>query len=227
MEEKIWFIINEGQVTGPYSQTEAETKISTAKDPQIWGRGHGEWMPVSRWRQNLKNLPKKSSVDEKQQTKWKIRFEGKEINPLNYSELISFLKTQTDLTLIDICPEQNTQWKEVYAFPEIVDAIGICRRSHPRVPIVGKLVCKGPQGELTCRVISISEGGLGINDAKNMKMGERFKATLTSPNLLITINCECEIIYVGSDGYAGLRFIRLPTEFKSSLIEYINKFATA
>lgn len=228
METKIWFILSEGQVAGPFNNAEAETRLNSAKDPQIWGRGQTEWMTASRWRQSLKDI---LTADKQKPAKteriWKVRIEGAEKAPLRYPELISFLKTLPDLSAVDLTPEDSNSWKEIYAFSEITKDLGISRRSHPRVPIVGKLTCESSKGDFTCRVISISEGGLGINDAKDFKIGERFKATLTSPNLFVTINSVCEVVYVGNDGYAGLRFVGLPTEFKSSIIEYVNKFATA
>lgn len=227
MEPKIWFILSDSQVTGPYDSTEIEARLSSAKDPQVWGRGQSEWMNISRWRQFVKS----SSAAETQQPKahgtWKIRFEGTEQPSLKYPELISYLKTLTDFSVVDVCSEGSSAWKEIYAFPQLTADLGISRRTHPRVPIIGKLVCKHPKGELTCRAISISEGGVGVNDAQDLKLGERFKVTLTSPNLYTTINTTCDVVYVGNDGYAGLRFVGLPTEFKSSIIEYVKKFATA
>lgn len=185
-------------------------------------------MTVSRWRQSLKSsLDSENSPQTKTQTSWKVRVNGKEKTPLKYPALIAYLKTLTDFSAVDICPEGNSAWKEIYAYAQITEELGISRRSHPRVPIIGKLVCERPQKELTCRAISVSEGGLGVNDAQDLKIGERFKATLTSPNLFVTITTSCEVVYVGNDGSAGLRFIGLPTEFKSSIIEYVNKFATA
>lgn len=223
---KIWFILSEGQVNGPFDQDEIETRLPTAKDPQIWGRGQSEWAAPTRWHQILKELGAATPPSNEIQVLWKVRVEGQEKNPLKYSELISYLKTLKDFSAVDISHD-NGPWKEVYSVPRVVEDLGISRRSHPRVPIVGTLACESPKGSFSCRVISISEGGLGINDAKNLQIGERFKATLTSPNLFITINTTCEVVYVGNDGYAGLRFLGLPDEFKSSIIEYVNKFATA
>jgi len=224
---KIWFILTEGQVNGPFDQDEIETRLASAKDPQIWGRGHAEWMTPSKWRQIVKEITATIPGSAQPQGVWKVRVEGREKSPMKYPELISFLKTMTDYSAVDISPEGSSSWKEVYAVPRVVEDLGISRRSHPRVPIVGTLKCESPKGEFTCRVISISEGGLGVNDAQNLQIGERFEGTLTSPNLFVTINSTCEVVYVGNDGYAGLRFIGLPTEFKSSIIEYVNKFATA
>ncbi len=226
-QAKIWFILSEGQVKGPHDQSEIETLLVSAKDPQIWGRGMPEWLTPSRWRQNLKNIQAPPANSPEAEEIWHVRIEGKEKNPFKYSELIPFLKTLTDFSAVDVRHGTNAAWKEVYAVPRVVEALGISRRSHPRVPIVGTLDCKSPQGDFTSRVISISEGGLGINDAKNLQIGQKFKATLTSPNLFSSIDTTCEVVYVGNDGYAGLRFIGLPAEFKNSIIEYVNKFASA
>ncbi|WII71024.1 PilZ domain-containing protein [Bdellovibrio sp. 22V] len=226
-DPKIWFILSEGQVTGPYSHEEVESRLPNTKEPQIWGRGQSEWMTPSRWHQALQdttNVATRPAAEN--QGIWHVRVEGQQKAPLKYNELISYLKTLTDYSAVDIRPDSNPAWKEVYSVPRVVDDLGISRRSHPRVPMVGTLVCQGPKGEFKCRVISISEGGLGVNDAQNLQIGERFEATLTSPNLFVTINATCEVVYVGNDGYAGLRFVELGEEFKSSIIEYVNKFTT-
>ncbi|HWU44210.1 MAG TPA: PilZ domain-containing protein, partial [Bdellovibrio sp.] len=190
---------------------------------QIWGRGHTEWMNLERWRQYLREAPSTKSEDLNSQP-WKIRVDSVEREPMRYSDLISYLKTLNDFSTVDLS-YMNSGWREIYAFQKVVEELGISRRSHPRVPIVGTLEITRPEGNLSCRVISISEGGLGINDAVNLHIGERFSAVLTSPNLYVTINAGCEVVYVGDDGYAGIRFTGLPEEFKSSIIEYVNKFA--
>lgn len=227
MNPKIWFILSEGQVTGPFDQEEIESRLNSAKEPQIWGKGQSEWMNPTKWRQSLRELKKTAPPMSEDLGIWKVRIEGKETGPMKYKDLISFLKKLTDYSTVDICEDSGgSMWREIYAVPRVADDLGISRRSHPRVPIVGTLKCDSDtKGKFTCRVISISEGGLGINDAKDLQIGETFEATLTSPNLFVTITSTCEVVYVGHDGYAGLRFVGLPTEFKSSIIEYVNKFA--
>ncbi|MDG0816613.1 PilZ domain-containing protein [Bdellovibrio svalbardensis] len=225
MNLKIWFILNEGQVTGPFNPEEIESKIANLSgQPQIWGRGHAEWMTPGKWRQFIKEFhPLKNETDSQQL--WKIRIDGIEKSPMKYSDLITLLKSIKDFSTVDLS-FADSGWKEIFSFQKIVDDLEISRRSHPRVPIVGTIVCESEQGEFSCRVISISEGGLGINDAQKLKIGERFNGTLNSPNLYVTINSICEVVYVGADGYAGVRFVGLTEEFKSSIIEYVNKFAT-
>ena len=228
-QAKIWFILSEGQTNGPFEPDEVEQQLLSLKEPQIWGRGHSEWMNPTRWRQILKeagHIPKATTASpDKPQGLWRVRVHGEEKQPLRYSELVTYLKGFNDLSPIDVYPEAGDAWKEVYAIPRLVEELGISRRSHPRVPIVGTLTYEIPQGETSCRVISISEGGSGINDAQGMQIGSHFQGTLTSPNLYVTITSGFEVVYVGADGYAGLRFIDLPDEFKSSVIEYVNKFS--
>lgn len=223
---KIWFILHEGQVTGPFEPAEIETKVASLNEAQIWGRGHGEWMPPVRWRQIIKEIaPAGPALDGSKM--WRIRVDGKPQDVMKYTELMSALKAIKDFTTVDVSSDGGQTWKDVYSVQKIVDDLGISRRSHPRVPIVGTLTFENDRGEsLKCRVISISEGGLGVNDAESLQIGQKFYATLTSPNLYVTVTTSCEVVYVGSDGYAGLRFVGIPEEFKSSIVEYVNKFAT-
>ncbi|WP_413293966.1 PilZ domain-containing protein [Bdellovibrio sp. HCB185ZH] len=225
---KIWFILNEGQVTGPFEPEEVESQVASFKEPLVWGRGQGEWDTPAKWRTKIKDLPPSTPAGDQSKV-WMTRIEGK-INkePMKYADMIVALKKLTDLSQVDISTDGGKTWKEVYALQQVVDDLGISRRSHPRVPIVGTLEFEPSETAppLKCRVISISEGGLGINDAEGLQIGQKFFATLTSPNLYQTITTTCEVVYMGNDGYAGLRFVGLPEEFKSSVIEYVRKFAT-
>ncbi|WP_413557005.1 PilZ domain-containing protein [Bdellovibrio sp. HCB209] len=225
---KIWFILNDGQVTGPFEPGEVESQIASFKEPLIWGRGQVEWDTPSKWRVKVKEMVPVSAPGD-QSKNWMTRIEGK-VNKeaFKYSDMIVQLKKMTDLSQVDISTDGGKTWKEVYALQQVVDDLGISRRSHPRVPIVGTLEFEVGTTSATvkCRVISISEGGLGINDAESLQIGQKFFATLTSPNLYQTITTTCEVVYMGNDGYAGLRFVGLPEEFKSSVIEYVRKFAT-
>ena len=223
---KIWFILHEGQVTGPFDPPEVESKIASLNEAQIWGRGHGEWMAPIRWRQMLKELPPPNASGEGAK-QWRLRIDGKAQDAVTYTDLIASLKSIKDFTTVDVSSDNGQTWKDVYSVQQVVDNLGISRRSHPRVPIVGTLEFESDKGEsFKCRVISISEGGLGVNDAQSLQIGQRFYATLTSPNLYVTVTTSCEVVYVGNDGYAGLRFVGIPEEFKSSIVEYVNKFAT-
>jgi len=222
---KIWFILSEGQVTGPFSFEEVQSESTGKKEPLIWGKGQSEWLSPVKWRELLKDAPEAPALRHDPDSLWYVRISKEESKPQRYNDLISYLKGLNDLSEVEISTNQGKDWKEIYAYQNLVDDLGVSRRSHPRVPIVGTLTCEGPRGDFTARVISISEGGLGINDAKNLDIGDRFPAVLNSQNLYSTIHCTCEVVYVGTDGYAGIKFVNLADEFKSSIIEYVKKFA--
>lgn len=174
----------------------------------------------------MKELPPAGAVVDSAKL-WRIRIDGKAQDAVTYTELIASLKNIKDFTTVDVSSDNGETWKDIYSVQQVVDNLGISRRSHPRVPIVGTLEFENDKGEpVKCRVISVSQGGLGVNDAQALQIGQKFYATLTSPNLYVTVTTSCEVIYVGSDGYAGLRFVGIPEEFKSSIVEYVNKFAT-
>lgn len=222
---KMWFLLNDGQVSGPFEAAEIEAQLPQAQNPLIWGRHQTEWTAPDKWRKALQNQVNASPAAKDHAPHWRGRVEGKEWPPMTYEQLLKQLKALSDFSAVDIKNDSFAGWREIYSVQRLVEDLGISRRSHPRVPIMGSLECEGKNGRFTARAISISEGGLGINETRDLSIGERFRATLTSPNLFVTISATCEVVYIGNDGYAGLKFIGLPMEAKSSIIEYVNKFS--
>jgi hypothetical protein len=221
--DRRWFLLDINQVNGPFSVPEIEGMLQSVANPLIWGRGLSEWISPMLWREALKD-PNFSNPVTAQEPRWKYRSGDREFGPVSYSELIQALKKELDYTGITVWNETTNEWAEIYLVPKVSDELGVSRRVHPRVPIMGTLQCDLPQGSTSVKVISISEGGVGVSSAANFKIGDKFKATLASPNLFISINCIIEVMYVGTEGYCGLRFVNLPMEAKSAVIEYVNKF---
>ncbi len=222
---KIWFLMNDGQVSGPFEPAEIESLLGQAKNPQIWGRGQPDWQTPDKWRKFVQSQPATPAAPPASQQIWSIRVDGKELPPTTYDGLIRILLKMTDLSSVYVKTENTSGWREIYAVQEIVDDLGVTRRAHPRVPIMGNLTCEAESGTFVARAVSISEGGLGINNTAKMKIGDKFRGTLQSPNLFMTIEATCEVVFIGKEGFAGVRFIGLPHEAKSSIIEYVNKFA--
>lgn len=227
-QDKIWFILNDGQTTGPFEVNEVDSQLSSLKDPQIWGKGQSEWMTPQRWKRSLKEagLALPTSTDPTEKGLWRWRDLRVEQTALSYKDLLEKLRGMSSYSHIEVMPETAQQWREVFAMPRLVEDLGISRRTAPRVPIMGTLDFEIEAQEYSCRVISISEGGLGLNDAKDLHIGMQFQGILTSASLFIKITSLFEVVYVSNDGYVGLRFVDLPDEFKNSVIEYVNKFAT-
>lgn len=225
MIESKWFLLSDGQVTGPFSKEDMAQRLPQVKSALIWGRGQTDWVPADRWEQVLRELDSQDrKVRQGSDRLWKVRVAGQELKPMNHDQMIDFLKTQKDYGEIQIWTDGYSEWKDIYQIHKIMDELGVSRRQHPRVPIMGTLACEGATGNLTARVLSISEGGLGITDAPQVKIGEKFKSILKSPNLFGAIHSTVEVVYVGTDNYAGLKFISLHPESKSAIIEYVKKF---
>lgn len=224
MEQKKWFLLLDGQVTGPYGDQEIDHRVEKAKDPLIWGRGMSEWLAPDKWRKTLKAMLDQQNRELQSSRQWKMRVNNKELTPMSIDELIEHLKDYTDLSPVRIWTEGFDDWKEVFQVRKIMDELGISRRGHPRVPIMGSLKAKASFGELNAKIISISEGGAGVNSAKGLQIGETLHGELSSPNLFVNFTCDLEVVYVGTDGYAGLRFLSLNNEAKAAIIEYVKKF---
>jgi hypothetical protein len=222
---KKWFLLSSGQVQGPASQEEIEALIPASSSPLIWGRGLPEWMPPIAWKQALLThgaaLLENAALEEPH---WKYRLGTNEHGPYTYNELIDALKKETEHYDIEIFGEGFTGWTEIYGVQKIVDELGITRRAHARVPIMGTLKMETSLGSRQAKIISISEGGLGVNDAPELPIGEKFKAVISSPNLYMEMSCTCEVVYLGNDGYMGIKFANLPMEAHAAVIEYVNKF---
>lgn len=224
-QEAKWFIINDGQVSGPFSKVDIDSKIGSLSNPLLWGRGQSEWVNYEKWNRLLRDSEETYRRQKIQSERlWKISVNSQELKPMNHDQMLEFLKTRADLSDILIWTEGYSEWKEIYQIHKIMDELGVSRRQHPRVPIMGTLTLEGAQGSQEARVLSISEGGLGITEGPQLKIGEKFKTILKSPNLFGPIHATAEVVYLGQDGYAGLKFMGLHSESKGAIIEYVKKF---
>ncbi|MBX2986453.1 MAG: PilZ domain-containing protein [Bdellovibrionaceae bacterium] len=223
---KKWFLLQAGQIQGPWTPEEIENKLPGASDPLVWGRGLSEWLPPEAWRSAL--LSSGTVLTESiamEHPHWRYRLGEREFGPYNYPDLIDVLKKISDFTDVEILNDTGGGWREVYDIQKIVDELGITRRAHQRVPIMGTLKLDLPAGgHAEAKVISISEGGLGVHEFPRLSVGEKIKGVLRSANLFMDIPCSCEVVYVSHEGSAGLRFLHLPMEAQAAVVEYVNKF---
>ena len=224
MEEKRWFLLSQGQVRGPYERADLEGELPKAKTPLIWGRGQVEWVTPDKWHKLLVEQEATAQKSRQPERLWRVRIQDQELQPMPYEQMIHALKERGTFQDVWIWTEGYSEWRDVYQVHKIMDELGVGRRAHPRVPIGGQVTCEGPSGSFVARALSVSEGGLGMTEAPPIKIGEKFKIILKSPNLFAPIHATAEIVFVGQDSYAGLKFIGLQMESKSAIIEYVKKF---
>lgn len=221
---KRWFILLNGQVEGPFPETEIEEKAKlNPAESLIWGKGLSEWLNLDTWKNDREKFYGQEKVEK--EVLWRYRFNENISQPMSFAEITRAVRDLPETSDVQIANDQENVFQDIYHYPKLIEELGITRRAHPRVPIMGSLEAELNSGIVTMRVISISEGGLGITEAKALSLGQKFKAHLKSPNLFMTINCHCEAVYVGQDGYAGIKFHNLNTEFHSAIIEYVKKFS--
>jgi hypothetical protein len=223
--EKKWFILENEQVQGPFTTGEVEAKLLEVKTPPlIWWRGIAEWVRLEKWQQELRTNPAYSRDREVQDRRWKMKIQETEYPESTMAELVQQLKKINDLSQVRVWTEGYSEWKEVFQIHKIMDDLGVSRRQHVRVPIQGQMTYETSEGTFTAKLVTISEGGCGIVQSEKLSMGSKVKGTIQSAQLFQSLNVSCEVLYIGYDGYAGMRFLGLHTEVKSAIIEYVKKF---
>ncbi len=225
MNDDKWFVLKEGSVKGPFAGVQVESDFLHSNAPVlVWGRGQLEWIQIAHWKDRQLNPEPHAVTQAVEQRLWKVKAGQNELKPMSYEQMIAFLKTKKDLREISIWTDGYSSWKEVYQIHKIADELGVSRRAHPRVPIMGQLSCETPEKNFELKVLSISEGGLGASEGHQIRIGDRYKVILKSPNLYSPIHASVEVVYAGADGYVGMRFVGIQSESKSAIIEYVKKF---
>jgi hypothetical protein len=217
--------MKDGAISGPYDSAGLQVQTQSSGHCLVWGRGFSEWVSPHKWKTLESELSQHLHSQRAQHERmWRVRVQEQEYEPMLMDQLLTLLKSQTDYNDIFVWTEGYSDWKAVYELHRIMDQLGVPRRKYPRVPLMGEVVCEATSGNFVARALSISEGGLGITDCPPLKIGEKFKVILKSPNLFQAIHATAEVVYIGQDNYVGVKFIGLQTESKASIIEYVKKY---
>lgn len=248
MTQSKWYLQLNGQVQGPLSQetlSGAIQSLSTDNLTQalVWTRGLPEWIKAEKWSsgeqvtQQTSNLiaenPQEDELYEKtfnqrkteQNQLYRVQLDYIDQSPMTKNELMTFIAKQEDVSRISILDPKNKEWREIYAFPDIVEKLGLSRRKQPRVPILAQFTGKiNGRKDINSTVITISQGGMGFTENFDLVIGDEIEGSITSPHFFQPISVKADVIYAGSDGYVGLKFSQIADEAKSALIDYIKKF---
>jgi hypothetical protein len=144
---------------------------------------------------------------------------------MSKNDLLQLISKTDDLSTISIQDNKTKEWKEIYAYPDLVEKFGISRRTSQRVPILAQFNGKTNKSKnVSYRVITISEGGMGFTENYELKIGDEVEGQITSPHFFQPISVKADVIYAGLDGYIGLKFSSIADETKAAIIDYIKKF---
>lgn len=144
---------------------------------------------------------------------------------MSKAELLGFISKQKDISTLSIQNPKTKEWTDVYAYPDIVERLGLSRRKHLRVPILANFTGTSNKGvNLNVKIVTISEGGVGFTEVFDLKIGDLVEGQVSSPHFFQPLNINAEVIYSGLDGYIGLKFSQINDESKSAIIDYVKKF---
>ena len=241
-----WFLQVNGQVKGPFSNESMQAALAHLSETQLeeslfWKRGLTEWMKGAKWRADLavqqspietvftdtkanSETTKSFSATFSESDKYRVQLNFVDQALMTKAELMTFITKQKDVTKIAIQNNKTKEWSDVYAFPEIVERLGISRRKNSRVPILATFVGISKGSEVNVKVVTISEGGMGFTEVFDLKIGDQVEGQLISPHFFQPIHLKADVIYSGLDGYIGLKFSQVNDESKSAIIEYVKKF---
>lgn len=245
-----WFLQYQGYVQGPFSNESMQSALAQVPESHIekalfWKRGLTEWMKATKWRADLTSpqnqveqvtttsvtISKKDSSSKNmtetnfENILYRVQFNFIDQPLMNKNELMAFISRQQDASKISIQNLKTKEWNDVYAYPDIVERLGISRRKNTRVPILANFIGSANKGtEFNVKVITISEGGMGFTEVFDLKIGDQVDGQLISPHFFQPIHLQADVIYSGLDGYIGLKFSHINDESKSAIIEYVKKF---
>lgn len=225
--KKKWFFLKNNEVTGPYTEAEINPLAAAAPEALIWGQGLNEWVSHAEWRKALQDAEAMIHGLQKDMIPaWLIKFNDHTYGPFTYDQLVQVLKVHEAPSDVLIKSDPHSpNWHGIYDYPPLVEEVGLTRRQHHRAPISG--IFKFEKDGVTHESLlgSISQGGIGIIEAHGLTVGDIVKGEIQSHQLPISINCQCEVLYFQQeDGNWGLRFINLPAESMSLVIEYTKRF---
>ena len=220
----------------------------------VWKRGLTEWIKSTKWKTDgvintfipneattaptkipITAIPTSASPDLEKtfsgttiNTLYKVQLNFVDQPSMTKVELMAFIAKLKDISALSIQNPRTKEWADVYAFPDIVERLGLSRRKHLRVPILANFAgLTGTNAPVNVKVVTISEGGMGFTEVFNLKIGDTVEGQISSPHFFQPLHVKAEVIYSGLDGYIGLKFSQINDEAKSSIIDYAKKFGKA
>jgi len=161
--------------------------------------------------------------------KFKVRYNDIDQKDMTQDELMHFASQKEDPSKITILDRKAKEWKEIYTLPDIANKLGISRRKHQRVPILAHFTGLNTtnSNKLNIRVVSVSQGGFGLTDNFDLKLGESVQGQISSPHFYTPITVEADVTYSGLDGYVGLKFTQINDEGVALITDYVKRFGKA
>lgn len=222
---KSWFVQVGAKIHGPIEVSEVEKLSAKHRDCLVWGKGMAEWLSYPEWKKNVLAIAEK----EARVRLWQYRYNDTVSKILRVDELVTELKTLPAYDNVYVKSDMDPKWQLLFTSQPVTEKLGISRRTQLRVPIFGFF--EGHNVSLSedfrCKLITVSEGGVGFTEALGLKIGHTVRGHVMSPNLNQNIPIVGDVVYTGPGGEIGIKFATLPAESKTLVVDYVTKFREA
>jgi hypothetical protein len=219
-----WFVQKEDKVEGPLTADEVRMNLQSMDylpHHLIWGSGRQNWLTLKAWVEDLPNMHNSTRVEAVEPT-WHFALGGQSHGPMAREALITELKKLPSVTEVMLWTQGMKEWVPLYEFHDFLSAVGVNRRQFPRADLAGKAVIKLGGATMIAPLLSISEGGCGIELESGLVTGQAVVLELKSPAFSDTLTAKADVRFVGT-GQVGMKFTHISTEAKSAIIQYIKQ----
>ena len=225
-----WFLYSNEIVSGPFETDEVTSKLESGSlppDSYIWWRGQREWVQLAIWVQQLPAILEAHERPEFHHPIWYIELDGSRLGPVTQNELISHLRSLPELSRVRLWSAGLPTWSNVYELPDVMDMMGFSRRESERAPLMGLVqVSRGSDDprSFTMKAASISQGGIGIQGAHDLHVGDEVAIAIKSEQLPGLLYVYARVQYTNSRNFVGLKFLSPQAELVSVIAGYIRQF---
>jgi hypothetical protein len=226
-----WFVQKDDAIHGPFTTDDVQNRLEAgqlAGTNLIWGPGLDQWQSLQTWARELPNLSAVvAPLPEITTESWHYAVSGQSYGPMSRSRLLDSLKRLPSVGDVMVWKKGMKEWVPLYEFHDLLTDVGVNKRQFPRADLDGKVVLKGNGATLVARLLSVSEGGVGVELSESgLVPGEALTMELHSPSFREVINAKVEVRYVG-EGYVGLKFTQITFEAKGAVIQFIKQMRIA
>lgn len=228
--ERIWFIFQDNEVSGPFTTEEVQSDLTferwKASKAKVWWRGQKIWVDITKWQEHFDEIVK-ALQQKPQEPIWYAESNGEPQGPMTLSQMTSYLRELETLEGVVLWRKGLEQWTSLFELEEIVDELGLQRRMSPRAPLEGSVKIQTDKISLDADIMEVSEGGFAIRNGDGLNLGDEVSVSIESPSLKDAVLSKAKVVYVKEDGTVGLKFDQLHVESKSNIVNYIRQFYDA
>ena len=217
-----WFVKQGERIDGPFTSDDVTKRLgngSFSRHDLIWGPGNEAWQNLQSWQASLNSIG--GDQEQTQVTvieSWHFAVDGQSKGPFTREQLLKQLKgLNGDIML---WTKGMKEWAPLYEFHDFMTELGINKRQFPRAEVTGKAVIKSTGSTLVAPLLSISEGGFGVEMDGGLVPGESVTVELQTSAFREAISAKAEVRYQGV-GVMGFKFTQLNVETRGAIIQFI------